>query len=374
MIQRKNSKILLRSIALISILSGMSISCGESNWDYFKQAMTDFGAKVTEVTAPCVEVISNATVAGAGMISDAALAEFEALKAIYPPKAVFTGLGITSAGVGAILGMKAFLIGFDNKYIGPMIKGNEEVVLTGTAVIGAILGASLVRGIYNVRADNAMLQGVETKYGLTPEYNWYQKPGNAAISIACAGCDIQLQQALPFMNIVGAKNEKISNDTLFDFAAFTNQLPHTGINESYCIAKNYFNNFGCQTLGEMRQLIDNSLMITAQDFQQLKMLTNLGGKFKMPETFQDFNSMQMLLNQSSQSVVNNSFLGAFGYSPLHNGQRVKDYIMHVVKVHAYLNNLQQLFTVCSDAPDTLIQNQAGNLNFTLQHIHRVEIL
>lgn len=363
MIQRKNSKILLRSIALISILSGMSISCGESNWDYFKQTMADFGAKVTEVTAPCVEVISDATVAGAGMVSDAALAGFDAIRGIDPAKAVFTSLGIASAVIGAKC----------NQLTISKITDNDAIIY-GSAAIGAILGASLVRGIYNVRADNAVLQGFETKYGLTPEYNWYQKPGNAAISIVCAGCDIQLQQALPFMNIVTLKMEKISNNTLFDFALFTNQLPHTGINESYCIAKNYFNNFGCQTLGEMRQLIDNSLMITAQDLQQLKMLTNLGGKFKMPETLQDFNTMQNLLNQSSQSVVTNSYLGAFGYSPLHNGQRVKDYIVHVVKVHAYLNNLQQLFTVCSDAPDTLIQNQAGNLNFTLQHVHRVEIL
>jgi len=361
--QTKNSKILLQSMALISLLSCMTVSCGESNWDAFKEAIVDFGAKITEVTAPCVQVVSNATVAGAGMIGDAASAGLEAVRVIDPAKAIFTSLGIASAVAGAKC----------NEFIATKFTKNDAIVI-GSAAIGAIFGASLVRGIYNVRADNAMLQAVEAKYGLAPEYNWYQKPGNGAISIVCAGCDIQLQQALPFMNIITSKMEKISNNILFDFAEFTNQLPHTGINDSYCIAKHYFNDFECQTLGNIRELINASLLITTQDFQQLKKLTNLGAKFKMPETLQDFNQMQNVLHQSSQSVITNSYLGAFGYSPLHNGQRAKDYIVHVAKFHAYLNNLQQLFTVCSDAPDTLIQNQAGNLNFTLQHVHRVEIL
>lgn len=361
--QRKNSKILLRSIALISLLSCMTITSGESNWDAFKQAVADFGARVTQVTAPCVEVISNATVAGAGMIGDVASAGFEAVRVIDPAKAVFTSLGVVSAVIGAKC----------NQLTTSKFTDNDAIVFGSTA-IGALLGASLIRGIYNIRADNAMLQGVAVTYGLTPECNWYQKPGNAAISIVCAGCDMQAQQVSPFMNVITSKIEKISNNTLFDFGSFTNQLPHTGINDSYCIAKYYFNDFECQNLDNVRTLINASLLMTVQDFEQLKMLTNLDAKFKMPETLQDFNSMQMLLNQSSQFVVTNSCLGAFGYSPLHNGQRVKDYIVHVARIHAYLKNLQELFNVCSDAPDTLIQNQAGNLNFTLQHVHRVEIL
>jgi|GEM_PF-1257097 len=349
MIKRNNSKILLRAIACISILSGINVTCGESNWDKVMQAMNICALKVSDMTS----------------------AGLEKIKEINPVHAFFTTTGIASVAIGAQVGGNLM------NTLACKMKAPEEVNTINAAmaiggIIGGLIGGSFMRGIYNVRADNTILKNIEARYTLKPVYNWSQLPANYATHIICAGSDVQVQEKLSCLDFINQKIIKMTDDTIFDFTLFTNKLPHTSIDGFYCVAKNYFNDFECFTVGDLRELIDNSLVIVEEDFQQLKKITNLDKQMKIPVSLQDFNSMKMLLHQSQQQVVMNSCLGAFGYSPLHNSQQAKDFIVHVVKIHAFLNNLKELFATCADGSDILVYNNVGHLNFTLQHINYVQ--
>ena len=218
-----------------------------------------------------------------------------------------------------------------------------------------------------------MLQVIETKYGLVPAYDWYQLPGHYATNLICYGSDVQtVEQVSPFVQMMKSKIEKMTDATIFDFSLFINQFPHTGVDNSYCIAKKYFDGSQCETLSDLQSTVDNSINMIEADFKKLMKLTELSNSFKLPVTLHDFNAMQVSLNQYEQNLIVNSYLGVFGYSPLQNGQRVKDLMSETMKYRAFLLNLKEILATCSDASDTQLKDAQGNLNFTLQHVHHVE--
>jgi len=275
---------------------------------------------------------------------------------------VFLGLGAIAVGAGIK----------DSCHIGSKISSNPLIIGSVVAIRAAIL-SSLVCGIYNIREQDAMLQSIEIKYGLIPAYDWYQLPGHYATQLICYGSDVQtVEQVPPFIQMLKSKVEKMTDATIFDFTAFIDQFPHTGVNNSYCIAKKYFDGGQCVTLSDLQSTVDNSITMIEADFKELMKLTELSNAFKLPVTLNDFNNMQLFLNQYEQHIIINSYLGAFGYSPLQNGQRVKNSILEIVRYRAFLLNLKEVLATCSDSKDTQLKDAQGNLSFTLQHVHHVQ--
>ena len=275
--------------------------------------------------------------------------------------AVYIGTGSISSITGALVGFCAA------KTI-----GSHNIASAIGALTGAALGASLIRGIYNVRAHNAMLQEIEIKYGLTPAYDWYQLPGHYATQLVCYGSDAKkVEQCSPCIQFV--KANVMPDHITFDFTEFVKALHHVpDFNKKYCIAKSYFDIFNCATLSDLKSTIASSMQTMKKDFELLMKLTELSNSHTMALTLKDFNNFQQLLNQGHQHVIINSYLGAFGYSPLQNGQRVKKCMIQLVKYHAYLSALTQLLLLCSDGSDTLLINSSGDLHFTLRDIDCIQ--
>jgi len=331
----KKSKFLLKIIMFVCIFSCIKTFCMDE-LSFFKDICIE---KINEVSTFCYDT-------------------YGALDA----EKVFLGLGVF--GVGAVIPT--------SYYVGKTTSSHQ--VITGSLVVtNATLMASFIRGLYNIRAHNAILQDIQARYQLNSVNSWYQLPGCYAVKLICYGSDIETEVISPCMQAVQLKVEKIDDATIFDFTKFIDYFPHIDLENNYCIAKKYFNNFGCITLSDLQSNIGDSIIILEQDFKNLLKLTNVSYAYKMPVTLQDYNNFSLLVHQGQQYIMANLCLGAFGYSPLHNCDIVKNYIIKIVKYHAYLVHLQEILSTCSDALGTRF-DEPGNLNFTLQHVNNtVEI-
>jgi len=275
---------------------------------------------------------------------------------------VFLGCGVVAVGIGMQ----------NSYYTGKQISSNP-VAIGSIMVVQSTLIASLIKGLYNLRKHQVMLQEIEARYGFSHHNAWSQLPGYYATQLICFGSQETTEAISSCMQTIKLKTEKMDNAVIFDFAQFINVFPHIAVGQSYCTAKHYFSAFGCVTLSDLKNIIRDLKVTLEQDFQKLKSLTDLPYAYKMPLTLQDFNNFVLFLNQGKQYVVVNTLLGAFGYSSLHNCDRVKNYITQIVKYYTYASHLEEMLLTCSDDIDTQLNTQ-GNLNFTLQHIdHTVAI-
>jgi len=253
-----------------------------------------------------------------------------------------------------------------------------DTILTGTSItLGALLGASLIKGVYNVRAQNETISDIESRYGLTPLYNWYQVPGEILTNSICYGVEEgNNPDNQYFSTIIKEITDRVdsidylNNNNVWTMGDFINKLPHIDQNKYYTMAQSFFVSiFGShQNMGNISYSIDRSLEIIEADFDNLKKLTGLNNHTKMPKTGAEFMTFVNDLNQSSQSVVMNSYLGMFGYSGLHNGPRVKTCIKKVVQYHQFLAQLRSLVGLNCDGPDTMVSGQ-GVLYFAVQHLN-----
>lgn len=244
--------------------------------------------------------------------------------------------------------------------------------LTSAVLVGSVVavGMSSAYSLDNLRSHNAMLQKIEATYGLVPVYDWYQLPGHYLVQAICGKddivADIKINQCIDIIKSKVAK--KNHTQDLFDFRLFIKQLPHVDMKGLYCIATSYFNDFNCTTLGQLKSVIESSLDMVEQNFKTLKKeLTSLSNKDLLPGTFDEFYTFKINVLSGVQRPILNSSLGFFGYSALHNGERVKTCIIATAKYHAYLRLLQELFVACTDDDATILQHGAGVLHFTLQH-------
>ena len=150
-------------------------------------------------------------------------------------------------------------------------------------------------------------------------------------------------------------------------------MPHTNFKEAYCISKNYLGCFGYPTLGMLKDAVVHQIESIEQDFKQLTHLTDLSWSFAhMPATLLELKVLEGQLVKLSDYYGAYTFLGAFGYSPIHNGQRVKNYLVALAKMHAFLLNLQELLATCIDNEETQLIQSQGYLQFSLQHVHYIE--
>ena len=159
---------------------------------------------------------------------------------------------------------------------------------------------------------------------------------------------------------------------MFDFSLFIKNIPHANSIGSYYIAKSFFDNFECKTLGDLKSTISIFIQELEGIFKELKTLTNLSNKSVMPTNLQEFTTFKAQVLQGMQSPIINSFLGFFGYSALHNDERVKTCIIAIVKYHAYLTLLEELFATCSDHLNMDLQS-GGNLQFSLEHANNIQV-
>ncbi len=363
----KKSKFLLQIMMGMGILISANLCCMDE-LSRFKDVCVK---NMTEFSNICAEKASQ--------LQDACVSEYNRLEPICIENAVKTAIYCDDAmqsidaekaflGIGAMSSVAGAVSGY---YLSKAVIQNDAIA-GATALTSAVFGASLIRGMYNVRDQNAMLQEIEAQYGLVPAYDWYQLPGYYATKLICYGSDVQaVEQVSPFIQMIKSKVEKMTDARIFGFTAFIDQFPHTGVNHSYCIAKKYFDGSQSATLSDLQSNVDNYIAMIEQDFKKLMKLTELSNSFKLPVTLHDFHAMELFLNQYKQHLIINSLLGACGYSPLQNGQRVKDLMLEIIKYRAFLLNLKEILATCSDSKDTQLKDADGNLNFTLQHVHHV---
>lgn len=264
------------------------------------------------------------------------------------------------------------LSSFGSSHLDAQEQSWSNTIAQGAVIVGTatVVGYSVVHAIANLQRDNNFLLDIESGYGLSPVYDWYQVPGDYLVKTLCGPVpqylnkNVEVELCIQFAK---SKSGKMSDTELFNFPLFVQKMPHSDQAGLYCIAKSYFNDYKCVTLGDLKENIDDYIKVIEDDFKELKTLTNLSNKSVVPTTLQEFNVFKAEVLQGMQSPIINSSLGIFGYSALHNGERVKTCIIAIAKYHAYLVLLQELFAACTDDNNTILQGDAGVLHFTLQH-------
>jgi hypothetical protein len=280
-------------------------------------------------------------------------------------KSFFLGLSLLS--VLSMQDLHAQEPAFSEKVADGLIYVGKHMAVLGASL--AVVGSVMI-GVENLKIHDVLLQIIEVRYGLVPQYDWYQLPGHYLVQTLCNnGYQTENLEVNQVITAIQQKVAKKSDTELFNFPLFVQKMPHTDQAGLYCIAKSYFNDYKCVTLGDLKENIDDYIKVIEDDFKELKTLTNLSNKSVVPTTLQEFNVFKAEVLQGMQSPIINSSLGIFGYSALHNGERVKTCIIAIAKYHAYLVLLQELFAACIDDNSTILQNDSGVLHFTLQHIN-----
>jgi hypothetical protein len=253
-----------------------------------------------------------------------------------------------------------------------------NLVYTGATV--AALTVSLAQGVYNIRRYHFMMSQYQLDYSLSSPVYLIEYPLQATQNLICSGLPAL---DMSHQNKHGLAVTEISKKialfdaadplNIWDFTKFSNIMPHTSIKEAYCVSKSYLGSFGYPTLGILKDSVTYQIAKIEQDFKQLTSLTDLPWYFvKIPKTYQELQSLENQLQKLSHYYGAYAFLGAFGYSCVHNGDRVKNYLISLTKMHAFLVNLQELLATCMDSDETQLIQSHGVLQFSLQHVHYIE--
>jgi hypothetical protein len=263
------------------------------------------------------------------------------------------------------------LSSLSNSQLDAQEKSWNNTIAQGAVIVGTVtaVGTSVVYSICKLRFDNELLLEMESGYDLFPVYDWYQLPGDYLVKTLCGSVPeyLNVVDIEPCVQFAKSKSGKMSDAELFNFPLFVQKMPHTDQAGLYCVAKSYFNDCKCVTLGDLKKNIDSYIEVIEDCFKELKTLTNLSNKSVAPSNLQEFTTFKTQVLQGMQSPIINTSLGFFGYSALHNGERVKTCIIAIAKYHAYLVLLQELFAACIDDNSTILQGDSGVLHFTLQH-------
>lgn len=252
------------------------------------------------------------------------------------------------------------------------VSKNDQVILAGT-MLSAALGSSIVVGMYNLRKHNELLLALEARYGLVHVYDWHEEPSYWIMQGLCGRYDQDFsQEENACMVVVKNKFERMNNQlSLFDFYQFAQQIPHVDQQGFYAVSKQYFSDYHCKTLGELQSVVASSLKMLEHDFLQLKKLTNLSNSTKLPFTSMAYSSLLADINKGTQTVFN-TYLGSFGYSALHNSQRVKTLLIQIIQNYIFLNQLDMLLKTCHDDASSVISDGSqGFLSFTIQHFNQI---
>ena len=248
------------------------------------------------------------------------------------------------------------------------------------ATSGGLIAASAVKGLYNVRYYNQVLSQCELDYGFVPYVHWLQYPAQFGQDVLCLEspaldmtdrddhslCLVEVQKKINVFDTVDAH-------VIWNFEKFKDILPHTNFESAYCISKCYMASFGYETLGILKSAISYQIAKIEYDFDTLIHLTDLSwSRVKMPKTLDEHNELKLNLLACTHYYGIYTWLGVCGYSPVHNGQRAKDCLVALSKIHIFLINFQELLKTCIDDDVTLLIHEQGMLHFSLQHIHYVQ--
>lgn len=261
----------------------------------------------------------------------------------------------------------------------PIIESHDRlspVVL----VAGTLCLISGVQGIYNVRHYHKIIGQCQLDYGLLQNINVLQYPSQCAQNIVCSGTDFldvthQKNHGLCVAEVAKKINlfDAADHDIIWNFEKFKDRFPHTDFQSAYCIAKNYVGSFGYPTLGDLKSALAYQIFKIEKDFNELIRLTDLSwSHIKMPKTLNEFNVLQVQLSTCSNYFGLYGWLGFCGYSCIHNGQTIKDSLLSLAKIHAFLINFQELLKTSIDSDETQLINTQGLLNFSLQHVHHIQ--
>lgn len=261
----------------------------------------------------------------------------------------------------------------------------DHGIFSNMKVISATAGASALivstaQGVYNIRRYHFIMAQYQLDYNLSSPVFLIEYPLQAAQNLICSGLpaldmEHQNQHGLAVKEIAKkiAVFDGVDPATIWDFEKFRTTMPHTSMKEAYCISKNYLGCFGYPTLGMLKNSVAYQISKIEKDFKQLTNLTDLPWYFvKIPKTLVDLQQLEHRLSTLSPYCGAYALLGAFGYSSIHNGGRVKNYLISLAKMHAFLLNFQELLATCMDSDETSLMQSHGVLQFSLQHVHHIE--
>ena len=257
--------------------------------------------------------------------------------------------------------------------------GSRMQTISTVAGTSALI-VSTAQGIYNIRRYHFMMAQYQLDYNLSSPIFLIEYPLQAVQNLICSGLpaldmEHQNQYGLAVKEIAKkiAVFDGVDPATIWDFEKFRTTMPHTSIKEAYCISKSYLGCFGYPTLGVLKSSVAYQISKIEKDFKQLTNLTDLPWYFvKIPKNLADLYQLENQLAKFSHYYGGYALLGAFGYSCIHNGNRVKNYLITLAKMHAFLLNFQELLATCMDSDETSLIQSQGALQFSLQHVHHVE--
>jgi hypothetical protein len=276
-----------------------------------------------------------------------------------------------------------FLLAFQGLYGSGEFESRSSSNALGTIGLGlsaSALVVSAAQGVYNIRKYHALMSQYQLDYCLTSPVYVKDYPLQMVQNVICSGLPVldlahQNKHGLAVLEIRKkvAIFDSLDPQIIWDFNKFKNIMPHTSMNAAYCVAKSYLASFGYPTLKVLKDAVAYQIIKIEQDFQQLGNLTDLPWYFvHIPKSFEEFQKLDVQLSNFSDYYGLYALLGACGYSAIHNGQRVKNYLLSLAKMYAFLSHFQELLATCIDNDETpLIQSQ-GVLQFSLQHVHYVQ--
>lgn len=248
-----------------------------------------------------------------------------------------------------------------------------------TIVCGALVASSGLKGVYNIRHYNKIVSQCDLDYELSHTVNFLQYPLQVVQNIVCTDSqELDMTDKIDHGTCMTEVKNKINLfdsidlDVIWNFEKFKDTFPHTDFQSAYCVSRNYMGSFGYRTLGALRYAVSYQIFKIENDFNQLIRLTSLSSSTKMPKTLDEFNDLKLRLSTYSNYYGAYGWLGMCGYSCLHNSQKIKDCLLSLSKIHAFLINFQELLKTSVDADETLLINSSGLLNFSLQHVHQVQ--
>ncbi len=262
------------------------------------------------------------------------------------------------------------------------LKDNKDFQVCMTP-LAMLVSYSCMKGLQNMRQQQQILVNIENKYGFKQQYGFFQLPGVVLRDAMCCPVeDTVVAQLDPFM--VAVKNKVLSLKVLhplavWDFGMFTHFNPHTDLHGVYAVSVNYFQEFGSSDIKGLKDSVNQHIKMIEDDFDVLKQMTSLWsfGSYaqyglKIPKTQAEYLDLVDQLNQLCQRKYMALLGGVFGYSPLHNAQRVVTAMAALVEYRMYLVHLRDFLLTCVQDDVTIIQNTSGHLSFLVQHVHFVQ--
>ena len=262
----------------------------------------------------------------------------------------------------------------------PLLQGYSNRLVRASFASGILATVSLINGVCNVRRDNQVMSQCELDYGLLPEIHWLQYPSQFVQNLLCMNVDdLEMRDRVNHGSCMSEVRRKINLfdsmdiQTIWNFEKYKDVFPHTDFQSAYCVSKSYLGSFGYQTLGDLKSAVTYQILKSEDDFKKLINITDLPWFYtKMPKNLDEFYELKYKLSTCYNYHGAYACLGICGYSCVHNAQRVKDCLIPLVKIHAFLINFQELLKTCVDGDETRLINSQGLLNFSLQHVHYVK--